>query len=94
MKKKFTGANIPWGVRERPWTTAEANRLPPQSSVTASSTSAHDAHGALPRRGLTHWRTGGLEGALGSDGRRLRMPRASKLTRGSAPPTPFGELSN
>ena len=76
MKKKFTGANTPWGVSERPWTSAEATRLPPQSSVTASSTSAHDAHSALPRRGLTQWRTGGLDGALASGGRRLRMRRA------------------
>eukprot|EP00964_Phaeocystis_antarctica_P133102 scaffold97274_cov75-Phaeocystis_antarctica.AAC.1 len=84
MKKKFTGANTPWGVSERPWTTAEATRLPPQRSVTASSTSAHDAHSALPRRGLTHWRTGGLDGALGSGGRRLRGAVAMMVCRNQA----------
>lgn len=78
MKKKFTGASTPLGVRERPWATAEATRQAPvvaaQSVVTASSTSAHDAHSGLARRGLAPWRAGGLDGALGSGARRLSMP--------------------
>ena len=73
MKKKFTGASTPLGVRERPWATAEATRQALQSVVTASRTSAHDAHSGLARRGLAPWRAGGSDGALGTGARRLSI---------------------